>query len=400
MSRTKKKNSTSPFPSSTPLKIGVRIPKWVTQNAQVIDGIIQFIREHQKVWQIDADIFFDNELPTNSINASWEGDGLIIFRCLQKEATAWHKKGIPVINISAETQIDGVPNVLIDNYQMGELAAEHLMGLGLHHFAYVGDSARNYSSQRFTGYNDTLKRNGLSSLEINIPISKMPATKKAEYIHTQLNKKLQKLPFPIGLLARDDLLALNVLRSAHHLDIQVPDNISLIGINDQSPFCQVAFPPLTSVILPWEKIGYHAANLLNQMIHGEKVDQDLILKSPGIKERESTNTIAVQDELVAKAIKYIRSHSKTQSVNVADICQQIGVSNTTLRLRFKKIMGRSIKSEVDRIRTDQIRMLLTETQLSIQEISYNLGFASPEDLTRFFTRMEGISPGKYRLNQR
>ena len=98
------------------------------------------------------------------------------------------------------------------------------------------------------------------------------------------------------------------------------------------------------------------------------------MKSSGVFERESTNEVAVQDELVAKALKYIRQYAKKQSVSVADLCTQLGVSNTTLRQRFKKMMGRSIKAEVDRVRAEGIQILLMETHLSIQEIAYDLGF--------------------------
>ena len=396
----KKMNDQSILECATPLRIGVRVPRWATQNDHLISGIVRFIREYRKLWKIDADIFFDNELPSNDIDSTWDGDGLIVFRCSEEEVTEWLGRGIPVVNISSETQIEGVPNVLVDNYQMGSLAAKHLMGLGLRNFAYVGERSRNYSSQRHAGYRDTLENKGLTCQEINIPISKMPLTKKAGRIHKRLNKAIEKLSFPIGVLVRDDLLAMNVLRSTQALGVDVPDDISLIGINDQRPFCQVAFPRLTSVMHPGELIGYRAADLLNRMINGEKVNEDVVLKSPGVAERESTNAVAVQDVLVAKAVQYIRRYAKNYPLSVADLCSQLGVSNTTLRLRFKKLMGCSIKAEVDRVRADEVRLMLTETQFSIQKIAYQLGFTLPEDLTRFFTRIEGVSPAKYRLSRR
>jgi len=383
-----------------PMKIGLRVPQWATQNARLVKGIVHFVRGHGKSWQIDADIFFNNELPSNEIDADWDGDGLIVFRCNEAEVAAWQGRRIPVVNISSETQIKGVPNVLVDNYHMGTLAAEYLMGLGLRDYAYVGERTRNYSSQRYNGFRDKLESRGMTCQEINLPISKMSLTQKASNIHKRLNLALASLSFPIGILVRDDLLSLNVLRSAQTLGIQVPDDISLIGINDQSPYCQVAFPRLTSVMYPGELIGYRAAELLNRMINGEVLTSDVILTSSGVRERGSTNAVAVRDELVAKAVKYIRQHAKTNALSVADLCRQLGVSNTTLRLRFKKMMGCSIKSEVDRVRFQEIRFLLTETHSSIQEIAFQLGFTLPEDLTRFFTRMEGQSPMKYRMSRR
>ena len=151
---------------------------------------------------------------------------------------------------------------------------------------------------------------------------------------------------------------------------------------------------------PGELIGYRAAEFLSRMINGEKMKADVVLKSSGVAERESTNAVAVQDVLVAAAVKYIRKHAKISALSVADLCRELGVSNTTLRLRFKKTMGCSIKSEVDRVRLQEVRFLLTETHFSVQEIAFQLGFTLPEDLTRFFTRMEGVSPTRYRLMRR
>lgn len=379
-----------------PKRVGLRIPRWATQNTSVVNGMVKYLRETKQDWIIDADIETDNELPPNIIDASWNGDGLIVFRCGAREAKTWHARGIPVVNISSETQIDYVPNVIPDNYQMGQLAANYLLSLGLRKFAYVGEKTRRYSRHRQAGFQETLQKNGFDCEVIDLEISQILKDEKWSVLHDQLNRFLSMLETPVGLLARDDIVAMNVLRSTRALGIKVPHELALVGINDSSPYCHIALPKLTSVRHSGIMIGYHAAQVLDTLMKGGKVEDTTLLPSLGIVERESTNIIAVEDELVARALTYIRKHAKIQLVNVADVCRVLGVSNTTMRLRFKTVLGHSAKEEVDRVRHKEACQLLMETQSSVQEIAFHMGFNSPEELSRFFTRTQGESPTQFR----
>jgi len=382
--------------SRQPKRIGLRIPRWATQNDLVINGVVEFLREKQINWLIDADIDTENELPPNTIDASWKGDGLIVFRCTQKEANAWLRAGISVVNISSETQINGILNIIPDNYQMGVMAAEYLMSLGFYHYAYAGEESRKYSLLRQQGFVDTLEKNGHSCEIIDLPISSMLETEKWTMLHKSLNAAIEKLPLPIGILTRDDIVAMNVLRSTRALGINVPDEMALVGINDSNPYCHLASPKLTSVKHPGDQIGYLAAKNLHDMMSGNAVSEDTLLRSPGIAERESTNTIAVKDKLIAEAIRIIRSRATTEVVTVSSLCLKLGVSATKFRLRFIEAVGCTPKEKIDSVRHNRICQLLTETQLSIQNIAYQLEFNSSEDLSRFFTRHEGMPPTKYR----
>lgn len=378
-------------------RIGLRTPPWATQNDKIINGVVRYLRENDVFWLIDADIDTGHELPPNKIDASWQGDGLIVFRCTEREANAWKKNGISVVNLSSETRIKGIPNILPDNYQMGRLAAEYLLSLGLRHFAYAGEQGRRYSTLRAAGYMDALEESGIECIEINLEISSMLKTERWTQLHDELTAAIRDLPQPIGILARDDIVAMNVLRSTRALGIKVPDEIALIGINDSRPYCLISHPQLSSVKHPGELIGYHAADALQTLLKGGEIPNDLLLKSPGIVERESTNVIAIQDSVVSQALSHIRAHAKKGPVNVLELARALGVSSTTLRTRFKEAIGKTPKEEVDLIRLKEIKNLLSETRMSIQEIAYQLGFTTPEELSRFFSRQAGISPTKYKI---
>ncbi len=383
-------------PKSLKKRIGLRVPRWATQNDKVVKGIVEFLREEQIDWLIDADIDTENELPPNTIDASWNGDGLIVFRCSSQEADVWKEKGISVINISSETDIEGIPNVIPDNYQMGAIAAEYLVDLGFRKFAYVGENNRKYSLSRQNGFQDNLLKHGYSCEVIDLPISDMLQSEKWSILHDSLNKHLKGLTPPIGVLAKDDIVAMNILRSTRALGIKVPDELALVGINDSSPYCHLASPKLTSVKHPGELIGYQAASLLNQMMQTGDKPENVILKSSGIAERESTNTIAVKDKMIAKAVHIIKTKASRGSLTVSSICDELGVSATKFRLRFIEAVGYTPKELIDKTRHQKVCQFLVETKLSIQDIAYKMHFNSSEDLSRFFTRHEGMPPTKYR----
>lgn len=377
-------------------RVGIKIPHWATQNTNVVSGLVRYLRETRQDWIIDADLDTGHELPPTVIDSSWTGDGLIVFRCSAREAKQWLERGIKVVNISTETNLEAVPSVIPDNKQMGRLAADYLVSLGLRRFVYVGEGKRRYSRERLEGFREILHGKGFDCSEIDLPISKIMEKEKWHELHRKLNEELSRLSFPIGMLTRDDIVAMNVLRSTRALGIKVPDDLALLGINDSFPNCHVASPKLSSVKHPAALIGYYAAQTLDALLGGEKVKIMTRLPSSGIAERESTNVVAVEDELVAKTLTHIRKYAKQRTVSVAEICKLYGLSNTTLRLRFKRVMGHSVKDEIDRVRQEEVKCQLQESRQTIQEIAYEMGFNSPEELTRFFKRVQGESPTKFR----
>lgn len=378
------------------VRIGYRIPHWAMQNTMLFQGLVRYNRENQQSWKIESDIYTENELPQTVIDEHWEGDGLIVFRCTEQEAKAWREKNIPVVNISAETEVEGIPNIVADNYLMGKIAAEHLMSLGLQHFAYVGERFRKYSQLRLAGFRDTIKASGKEVIEIDLPISTMEDESKSEEIHKQLNAAMKDLPLPTGILARDDVVALNVLKSARHLNMSVPDEIAVLGVNNSMPYCFIAHPNLTSVQHPAQLIGYHAAKALDMLMKGEEVEEHTMVKPLGVAVRESTNMIAVNDALVSDVLKEIRTKIPKGPVMISELARKFGVSHTNLRNRFKKSLGLSIKHEVDRARLAEVKRRLVETDDSLQEIAYSMKFLSPEEFSRFFSRNAGLSPSLYR----
>ncbi|WP_178934410.1 XylR family transcriptional regulator [Oceaniferula marina] len=378
------------------LRIGLRVPEWSKYGDAIIRGILQFVREYNLTWHMDIPVYSDHELEPVNIDDSWQGDGLIVFRCSEDEHAAWKKRGIQIINLSAETRIPSLPNVLPDNEEIGKVAADYLISRGLNHFCYVGDSTRHYSNLRQNGFQKELERRGRSCFTVDVPISQTKGKQRWKEIQQRMKDQLVNTTKPIGILTRDDMAAMNLLKVAEQMNIQVPQDWAVVGVGDSSPFCQSARPPITSIHYPNERIGYQAAKLMHQMITAQAPGQDIMLPVGGITERESSNMLSFKDDSIAKAVSYIHKHAAKGPVNIADLSAQFGMSYTGFRQRFKKIMGHTAKEEIDNVRMNQIRSMLANSELHIQEIGYQMNFQTPEDLSRFFQRHQGMSPTAYR----
>ena len=381
------------------LHIGVRIPDWATHSLPIFQGILSYIRDHDLQWNLQSSLSSGNELKPVAIDASWRGDGLIVFRPKQDEMTAWKKAGIPVINLSSEASDIASFSVLANNMQMGEIAADHLIALGLRNYAYFGNSNRHYSNERMEGFKKRLNEHGYELQEIDLP-PYLNSSKRMRWkeIQKTLRPILQKLNHPIGILARDDILAISILHAAEDLKIPIPNTIALVGVGNSIPHCQISWPPLSSVSYPAQKMGHEAARVLHQLLQGKKTEPTIYLKSSGLVNRESSHMIATTDETIAAAVRLIHQHAGLKNINVKDLSQDLGLSYSSFRQRFRKAMGYSAKDSITQVRLAKAKELLTQSQMTIQEITWHMDFSSPEDFSRFFARHGKMAPSRYRTN--
>ncbi|TWU30671.1 substrate-binding domain-containing protein [Novipirellula artificiosorum] len=184
-----------------------------------------------------------------------------------------------------------------------------------------------------------------------------------------------------------DFKAQQVLDACRQLNIAVPTEVAVLGVDNDRLICELSEPTLSSVIPDTKRTGYEAADLLNRMMSGEHVGTEtrLITQPLGIQVRESTNTLAIDDEEVAKALHYIRRHA-TSNIRVSDILRQVTLSRRALEHRFKKLLGHTPHEEIQRVRMNRIKELLSETELSVHEIANRAGFEYDEYMAAAFRR--------------
>jgi LacI family transcriptional regulator len=180
----------------------------------------------------------------------------------------------------------------------------------------------------------------------------------------------------------------------------VPDEVAVVGVDNEELLCRLASPPLTSIALNSKRMGYLAATLLDRMMAGEDVPPDIHLVEPvGIVCRQSTDILAIKDPLVARAVRFIREHA-CEGINVNDVLREVPMSRRVLESRFKKLLERSPHEEIVKTRIRRVKELLRETELPLYIIAGKTGFEHIEYLSVAFKREEGVWPSAFRAQSR
>lgn len=384
-------------------RVGVRLLDWSQGFCyRLFPGILEVARSGN-----DLDLVFEQpsggDIAPVIIDETWEGDGLLVFRHSAAEAMVWRRKGISVVNLSAEYPSAAAamnPRVTLDNEAAGVMAARHLLTLGLRSFAYWHDPHRRYSLERLEGFRSELAREGHEIRVIEIPGSHYPDAERAAKTEVMAWKLLATLEAPTGLFAKDDISAVCAVRALSKLGLRCPEDVPVLGVADDMVYCNVTRPALTSVRFPGREIGSTAMQLLLDMMRGEPVADDtrIRVKPVHLTVRESTGLVELPDEVVTKAIRFIRANAPKRSVGVDELCRAAGVSRELLRQRFQTALGRAPKEEIDRQRAQVICEHLRRTTWTIDRIAGDLGFGAADELCRFFKRTMATTPGEYRKN--
>ncbi len=335
------------------------------------------------------------------IDQHWDGDGLIVFRHSQEEARAWRKRGVAVVNLSAEYPGDSpvFPQCTMDNVAAGIMAARHLASLGLRDFCFINESTRKYSLERLEGFLQGVNAASGRLHRIDVPVSTFPVRDCPKRIERTIWPLLAELPRPCGIFTKDDIAAVWTLLALEKLGIRTPDDMPVLGVDDDVIFCHTTTPPISSIAYPGRVIGFEAASLLDRMLTGSSnwEPERLSIAATEIVIRESTRHVVLSDALTTRAMAYIREHAAVRSLQVAEVARHCGVSRESLRLKFREQLGHSPKEEIERLRLRNVMDLLRSNRAAkLEEIAYQSGFSGGDELCRFVKRMTGRTPGSLR----
>lgn len=322
-----------------------------------------------------------------------KADGIIL-RDVEhvEEVTA---EGIPAVVVGhGRKEFAGMANVVTDSEAIGRMAAEHLLGCGFRHFAFCGYSETSWSEARCESFTRRLNQAGF---EVQAHFAPAMETEGAwRKVRNSILRWLRPLPKPIGLLGCNDDLAKEVIEACTLAGLRVPDDVAVIGADNDEVVCGICNPPMSSVAINFERAGYEAAQVLSAMMAGARNHPSRILVSAThVVPRRSTDILAVEDEHLAKALQFIRDHART-GLTVGSAARAAGVSRRVLEKRFRGILNRSALEEIRRTRTDLIARMLVETTLPVAEIAESLGFDDLQHVARYFRAGKGISPLAYR----
>ncbi|WP_437225922.1 substrate-binding domain-containing protein [Planctomicrobium sp. SH661] len=359
----------------------------------LVEGIIRYIREHHP-WSV--------YLPEQGRRADapawlsqWRGDGIIARIETQEIANIVKQTGLPVVDVSAARLIEGIPWAETDDSVIAGMAAQHLLERGFRNLAFCGDASFNWSVWREQHFVAAVRQHGYTCHTHSTSPAHGPGTSWS-HEKKQLAKWLQKLPRPVGIFACYDIRAQLLLDICRELNISVPEEMAVLGVDNDRLLCDLATPPLSSVIPNAHHTGYLAAELLDRMMSGESVPPEAHRVRPlGVQTRQSTDILAIDDPHVAAALRFIRARA-CQGINVSDVLDAVPLSRRALESRFRKILGRTPHEELIRLRIDRVRQLLSETELSLAEIADLAGFTHVEYLSVAFKRETGLSPREFR----
>jgi LacI family transcriptional regulator len=217
----------------------------------------------------------------------------------------------------------------------------------------------------------------------------------------KLMEWLRQLPKPVAILASYDLFACHLINIANEAKLHVPDEVAILGVNDDRALCNICDPPLSSIALNFKKAGYESAKLLDRIISGQQAmeGQCIEIQPTHIESRGSTDIFAIDDPEIIQVLKYIKQNSN-KPLQVDEIANHVYISKRSLQLRFRKALGRSIHDQIVQAHFDIAKALLIETNLSIDEIAGRSGFLYTSNMRRAFKQITGMLPQKYRQQHR
>lgn len=359
----------------------------------VLCGIGRYARLHDS-WELLAEpTRLEGELPPRDIR---DADGFILLIMNRRQLETMRRWRKPFVNLSSLFPDEKLAHVSNDGTALARMAIEHFIERGFDHFAYCElDENSFYRSRRFE---EQLATRGLKGQVFRIDYRQRNDWKMGR--HGQLDDWIRSLPKPIGILAHNDVRGRHVVSACHRLHIDVPDQVAVLGIDNERPHCDLCSPPLSSIATDGERIGFEAALLLDQMMDAKKNSGPRILIPPiGVVTRQSTDVMATTDTYVAEAVRYIRQHS-CDGIDVGDVLRHVIISRSALDQRFLNTLGRTTHKEILRVRLKRVRELLAETEMTVQLIAERTGFRRGEYLSAVFRREFRQTPREFRDQHR
>ncbi len=363
----------------------------------VLEGISRFLVESPP-WSVQLDLR-ELQVTAPAWLDRWDGDGIITRTMTPEMAQTIHRLGIPTVNL---TDIYGqriLPSIWNDHDAIGRIGATHLLELGLRQFAYCGFSDHHWSELRQIGFQAKLAACGY---QVMSHASDWALARRTGWEEQQekIVHWLRSLPKPIGIMACNDFRGQHVLEACRAAKLSVPEEVAVIGVDNDHVICDFCQPPLTSVIPAAERIGYEAASMLDRLMRGLSPQLEHVTIAPlGIASRQSTDLLAIDDGDVAAALKIIRDRA-CLGLTVEEVLREVPIARSSLERRFRKFVGRSPQAEIREVQLKKARRLLRDTDLPLAQIATLTGFKHAEYFSVVFKREVGTTPGRYRSTVR
>jgi LacI family transcriptional regulator len=306
--------------------------------------------------------------------------------------------------MSGGVEVCEFPSVQPDNLEVGRIGARHFIDRGYRHLAFCGPADWSWTRRRGTAFRETALRAGCTC-DLFLPAhsggyhhrfesAARPAQTWARA--GELRDWVNGLPKPVGIMGCHDQRAAHVLEACRILKIQVPQEVAVVGVDNNEMICESQYPPLTSIDLNGSRTGYEAAAMLDRLLSGLPLPERHVMIPPKeVVARMSSDILAVENETVVDALRFIQKNFD-QMISVDAVARFVGISKSNLEALFRKSLGGSVGEEIRRCRLERIQVLLLDRSLNLKAIAQQVGLRSSSYLVSFFEHQTGETPRSWR----
>jgi LacI family transcriptional regulator len=393
---------TRPHPITGMPQVALLLETSTEYGRGLLRGIVRYSRLHGPWSLYVAPGHLKQALPKAK---SWSGSGIIARVGSPEMAKLIRSTGFPFVASSLDEsrssgRRDKFGEIRTNSEAIARMAAAHLLERNLRHFAFCGFLDCAWSVRREEAFSQYLRGQGFQCQARRIELGNW--MQRPNWIENWADEQpilvdwLKSLPKPVGLMACNDICGREVLQACAAARLPVPDDVAVVGVDNDEMMCELSSPPLSSVALDLEKAGYEAARLLDGLMSGDSAGGHVVRVEPVyVVTRQSSDIIAQDDPSVATALRFIKNYAG-QAISVSDVVEQARVSRRTLERRFSRALGRSISSEITQCRLERAKRLLLETDLPSYRVAAGAGFGSIKTFNRIFRRAAGVSPQRFR----
>jgi LacI family transcriptional regulator len=309
-------------------------------------------------------------------------DGMILgsFKIKPEEAA---RLRTPAVTVANDPDV-GLMRVVSDDCEVGHLVARHLLNRGFRHLAFW-DNQTVFGQERWNGF----------AAEIIAARGEEGAPVRISTVEQPLHRWLERLPRPLGMMTVTDARGADAIDACHDLGLRVPQDVAVVGVDDDDLYADLNNPPMSSAILQTDRIGFLAAEHLMRLVRGEKVPRVTLVPPGPLVVRQSSDAVATSDPLVAQAVAYMEQHLAQRS-NIGDLSGAMGVPRRMLETRFKAALGRAPGQTLARLKIERAQALLATTSLPLKQIAVAAGFGTPVRMGQAFRQYTGQTPLGYR----
>ena len=360
-------------------------------------GIERYISSHDQ-WEV-CTLLPDYLIKDGQEQFTWfnleDADGIIALD--SKLTTEILRLNVPkLVSDTYLEVVSGSTSIFTDSAKIGQKAADYFVGLGFTNFAFCGFDDIPWSNKRLSSYKNSLSASGFGQL-YNYSDFSDNSTPGSFSDRVCMAKWLESLPKPVSVFACNDDRGINVLEACRIAKLKVPEEVAVLGVDNDELVCGLSSPPMSSIDMNFEGAGYESARLLDDQMNSGKSIPQITVEPFDIVARQSSNIMAVDDAELTNALVFIRQNYQ-KNIQVQDVVNSTSVSRRELELRFQKMLKKSIKDEINKHRIQLAKRKLMFSSQPIYVVASSLSFTDPEHFARFFKKNTGLSPRQFRRN--